>query len=73
MPDQRKGEPALAIGQEYDFKIIKLNEADKKIGLSLRGAADARERHRVEEYGRHAAAATVSIDEVMKHHGHGEG
>lgn len=73
MPDQRKGEPALAIGHEYDFKIIKLNEADKKIGLSLRGAADARERHRVEAYGRHAAAATVSIDEVIKHRGHGEG
>ena len=41
-----KAEPPLPIGEEFDFKIIKLNEAEKKIGLSCRGAAEDRERNR---------------------------
>src|SRR5262249_55318874 len=45
--DRRKGEPAIAVGSEHDFKVIKLNEADKKIGLSLRAVADEQERSRV--------------------------
>src|SRR5499427_7803288 len=36
MPDRGEaGDSPLPIGEEYDFKIIKMNEADKKIGLSL--------------------------------------
>ena len=37
-------EPPLAVGQEYDFKIIKMSEAEKKIGLSLRAVADDEEK-----------------------------
>src|SRR5690242_18279979 len=33
-------EPPLTVGQELDFKIIKMSEAEKKIGLSLRAVAD---------------------------------
>lgn len=63
--DRMPGEPPLAIGQECDFKIIKLHEADKRIGLSLRAVADDEERTRLVEYQRQAAAATMTIEEVI--------
>ena len=58
-------ETLLAIGQEMDFKIIKMSEAEKKIGLSLRALADDEERNRLEDYQRQAAAATSTIEEVL--------
>jgi small subunit ribosomal protein S1 len=58
-------EPPLAVGQEYDFKIIKMSEAEKKVGLSLRAVADDEEKNRLEDYQRQAAAATSTIEEVM--------
>jgi len=58
-------EPPLAVGQEFDFKVIKLSEAEKKIGLSLRAVADDEEKTRLEDYQRQAAAATTTIEEVM--------
>ncbi len=58
-------EPPLAVGQEMDFKIIKLSEPEKKIGLSLRAVADDEEKTRLEDYQRQAAAATTTIEEVM--------
>jgi len=57
--------PPLAVGQEFDFKIIKMSEAEKKIGLSLRAVADDEEKTRLEDYQRQAAAATTTIEEVM--------
>jgi small subunit ribosomal protein S1 len=58
-------EGLLAVGQEADFKIIKMSEAEKKIGLSLRAMADDEERIRLEDYQRQAAAATSTIEEVL--------
>ena len=58
-------EPPLAVGQEFDFKIIKMSEAEKKIGLSLRAVTDDEEKNRLEDYQRQAAAATTTIEEVM--------
>jgi small subunit ribosomal protein S1 len=58
-------EPPVSIGDEYDFKIIKMSEAEKKIGLSLRAVADDEEKTRLEDYQRQAAAATTTIEEVM--------
>jgi small subunit ribosomal protein S1 len=58
-------EALLAVGQELDFKIIKMSEAEKKIGLSLRALADDEERNRLEDYQRQAAAATSTIEEVL--------
>jgi len=57
-------EPPLSVGQECDFKIIKMSEAEKKVGLSLRAAADDEEKNRLEDYQRQAAA-TTTIEEVM--------
>jgi len=74
MPDRAQpGEALLPIGDEYDFKIIKLNEGEKKIGLSLRAVAEDEERTRLEDYQRQAAAATMTIEEAMNLRGKGEG
>jgi len=58
-------ESPLAMGQEFDFKIIKMSEAEKKIGLSLRAVTEDEEKTRLEDYQRQAAAATTTIEEVM--------
>ena len=59
----RKGDPApVAIGQESDFKIIRMNEQEKKIGLSLKAVLEADETNRLNDYQKHAAAATLRMD-----------
>jgi small subunit ribosomal protein S1 len=58
-------EMPVRIGDEYDFKIIKMSEAEKKIGLSLRAVTEDEEKTRLEDYQRQAAAATTTIEEVM--------
>ncbi len=63
--DGSDSDSPLPIGDEYDFKIIKMNEGEKKIGLSLRAVAEDEERTRLEDYHRQAAAATSTIEEVM--------
>src|SRR5260370_42592945 len=62
---RKSEEPPLAVGEEYDFKIVKMNEAEKKIGLSLKAITEDEERTRLEDYQRQAAAATTTIEEVM--------
>jgi small subunit ribosomal protein S1 len=74
MPEHMQaGDSPLPIGDEYDFKIIKMNEAEKKIGLSLRAVAEDEERTRLEDYQRQAAAATMTIEEAIHRRGKGEG
>ena len=55
-PDLTEG-GTLVPGREYEFKIIKLSPADKKIGLSLRAALHDSERELIDSY-RHSAAGT---------------
>ncbi len=71
--DRPPEDPPLPIDAEYEFKIIKMNEQEHRIGLSVRAAADDEERHRLDEYHRQAAAATMTIEEVMNLKGQGEG
>ncbi len=59
-------EPALPMGQELDFKIIKLNEAQKRIGLSVRAVTDQDEQSRLQDYKRQAAVATSTVGEAIK-------
>jgi small subunit ribosomal protein S1 len=61
-------EPALPLGQEFDFKIIKLNETQKRIGLSLRASSDEDEQSRLQDYKRQAAAATSTVGDAIKQH-----
>ncbi|MGD0013738.1 MAG: 30S ribosomal protein S1 [Bryobacteraceae bacterium] len=70
--ERKKDESPLEIGRECDFKIIKMSEAEKKIGLSVRALGEDEERTRLEEYQRRAAAATLTIEEVMNMKGQGE-
>ena len=65
-------EVSLPIGDEFDFKVIKLNEAEKKIGLSMRALAEDEERNRLQDYQRQAAAATMTMDDAMNAHGGGD-
>jgi small subunit ribosomal protein S1 len=59
-------EPLLPIAAEFEFKIIKMNEAQKRIGLSLREVHDDLERHRLQDYQRQAAVATSSVGDAIK-------
>jgi small subunit ribosomal protein S1 len=69
----RKGDPApLAVGMEADFKIIRMNEGERKIGLSLKALAADEERARFGDYQRKAAAVTSGIEDYMTATGAGE-
>jgi len=66
----RKSDPApLQPGQDIDFKIIKMNEAERKIGLSITALqtelADSQERGRLDEYQKRAAAASSGLEEIL--------
>jgi len=58
-------DPPIRVGDEHAFKIVKMSEAEKKIGLSLRAVADDEEKNRLDDYQRQAAAATSTIEEVI--------
>ena len=62
----RKAEPPpVTPGQEADFKVIRMNEAERKIGLSLKAMADSEEFNRLEEYRRRAAAAGSGLENLL--------
>jgi small subunit ribosomal protein S1 len=63
--DKEAEETPLPIGEEFEFKVIRISEAEKKIGLSYRAVAVDEERSRLEDYQRRAAAATMTIEEAM--------
>ncbi|MFZ0589202.1 MAG: 30S ribosomal protein S1 [Bryobacteraceae bacterium] len=66
------GEALLPLGEELDFKIIKMNEAQKRIGLSLKAMAEEEERLRLNEYQHQAAIAVSTVGEVIKRRSHHE-
>jgi len=47
----------LEPGQEHDFKIIKMNPEEKKVGLSIRAVGEEASRKEVEAY-KHPASST---------------
>jgi small subunit ribosomal protein S1 len=52
------GQPVtLEPGQEHDFKIIKMNPEEKKVGLSIKAVGEEASRSEVEAY-KHPAAST---------------
>jgi len=50
----------LEPGQEHEFKIIKMNPAEKKVGLSIRAVGQEATRSDVEAYKAPAATTTSS-------------
>lgn len=61
-------EAALPIGEEFDFKIVKMNEPQRRIGLSLRAITEEDEQNRLQDYKRQAVAATSTVGDAMKQH-----
>lgn len=57
--------PPLTPGQEMEFKIIRMNEAERKIGLSLKAFQEEEERGRLDEYQRRAAAASSGLEDYL--------
>jgi len=70
VPGYQRGQeskaPALPVNEEFVFKVIRLNAGDKKIGLSLKAAAEDEEKNRLADYQKQVAAATSTIEEVLR-------
>jgi small subunit ribosomal protein S1 len=61
----RGAEPAsssLPVGSEQEFKIIRMNETDKKIGLSLKAVGEEKDRTRLKGYQQQAEAASQGFE-----------
>jgi len=55
------GQPMhLEPGSEFDFKIIKMNQEEKKVGLSIRAVGEEASRHEVESYKHPASSSSTS-------------
>ena len=60
------GQPAkLEPGTEYDFKIIKMNPAEKKVGLSIRAVGEEATRADIESYKHPASSSTTTLGEMV--------
>ena len=57
--------PPLKVGETRDFKVIRISEPERKIGLSVKALADDEERNRLGAYQRQAAAATSEIGGIL--------
>ncbi len=57
--------PPLRVDEELDFKVVKMNEAERKIGLSLKALAEDAEKGRLDEYRKRAAAATSGFEGAL--------
>jgi small subunit ribosomal protein S1 len=55
----------LDAGQVHDFKIIKMNSDEKKVGLSLRAVGDEASRADVEAYKQPASSATTTLGDII--------
>ena len=58
----------MPIGDEFDFKIVKMNEPQRRIGLSLRAITEEDEQNRLQDYKRQAVAATSTVGDAIKQH-----
>jgi small subunit ribosomal protein S1 len=53
---------SLPVGSEQEFKIIRMNETDKKIGLSLKAVGEEKDRTRLKGYQQQAEAASQGFE-----------
>ncbi len=65
---EKRGDPGspLPIGAEFDFKIIKMNETDKKIGLSLKEMATMEDLERIKSYQARAQQASSVAESAIE-------
>jgi len=65
-PQQQSPSTAtLAPGREYDFKIVKINPDQHKIGLSYRAAVRHAERREMEDYRSSKSSPTATIGDAI--------
>jgi len=65
--DAHGGPLQLEPGQEYEFKIIKMNPDEKKVGLSIRAVGEEATRAEVENYrGPSSSPGTSTIGELLQ-------
>jgi small subunit ribosomal protein S1 len=55
----------LEQGQQHDFKIIKMNQEEKKVGLSLRAVGEEASRADVEAYKAPVSSSTTTLGEMI--------
>ena len=55
----------LDAGQEHDFKIIKMNQDEKKVGLSLRAVGEEASRADVEAYKQPVSSSTTTLGDLV--------
>ena len=63
--DKNGTQVKLEPGQEFDFKIIKMNPGEKKVGLSLRAVGEEATRADVEAYKHPVSSSTTTLEELM--------
>jgi small subunit ribosomal protein S1 len=64
-PRKKGKNTILAPGQEYDFKIIKTDEQQRKIGLSYRAAQKQAERKEIEAFRSSKSSPTATIGDAI--------
>ena len=65
--NDKGGEAAspLTVGSEYDFKIVKKDAEQRRIGLSYRGALQHEERKVLQEYRSSKSSRTATIGDIL--------
>jgi small subunit ribosomal protein S1 len=64
-PPRGGSSSVLAPGREYDFKIVKINAEQHKIGLSYRAAVKQTERREMEDYRSSKSSPTATIGDAI--------
>ncbi|MBI4466339.1 MAG: 30S ribosomal protein S1 [Acidobacteria bacterium] len=55
----------VEVGQEYEFKVIKVNPGERRIGLSLKAMAPELERRAVDNYRAAQPRSTATLEEIL--------
>jgi small subunit ribosomal protein S1 len=63
--DENGQQIRLEPGQEFDFKIVKMNPEEKKVGLSIRAVGEEASRQEVESYKHPASSTSATIGELI--------
>jgi small subunit ribosomal protein S1 len=63
--DAGGSQSSLEVGQEHEFKIIKMNQEEKKVGLSLRAVGEEASRAEVENYKAPVSSSTTTLGDLM--------
>jgi len=58
-------EDGVEVGQEHDFKIIKLNPGERRIGLSLKAMSSEMDRRAVEQYRNNQPRSAATLGEIL--------